>query len=162
MSLKFFKLSLPIVLLLIAVLFYSCWGLGFAYLKHLSGNYYLLACDSKEQMSIAYKDTESSYIGIVSEKVLAVGYNNNFIIAKQISVESQDSISDRPPAYYIIDIRDTRREDFLKTAIEEIDNVPLDRYFPLPALKMSYDEYLIKRRELNIPDSLQLAAVVAE
>jgi len=49
------------------------------------GNYYLVAPDLDEQTSLSYHDPKDSlvYPSIIEATVFAVGYNKNYIIAKQ-------------------------------------------------------------------------------
>jgi hypothetical protein len=86
-----------IILAFILCLF-SC-SLGFAENQHLFGNYYLTATDVEEQMSLSYQVSDSGYAGIIEETVFAVGYNKEYIIAKQHPANKEIT------NYYILPIK---------------------------------------------------------
>lgn len=59
-------------------------GCGFAYKRHLTGNYYLIAVDTKDDMDVCYHQQKDDvlYTGITEARVYAVGYDDNFILVK--------------------------------------------------------------------------------
>jgi len=62
----------------------SC-SLGMDINRHLFGNYYLTAPDDDVQLGLTYKEPgdENGFVGIIEQTVFAVGYNKEYIIAKQ-------------------------------------------------------------------------------
>jgi hypothetical protein len=64
--------------LIIAGTLTGCWGTGFSYEQHLTGDYKLVAVDDKEQMALV----EGS-VGVIAETVFAAGWTKDFIIVKQ-------------------------------------------------------------------------------
>ena len=72
----------PIVSFLFLLLFAQ--GCGFVYERHLTGNYYLIAVDTKEDMDVCYhpQSEDAPYAGITGASVYAVGYDDEFILAK--------------------------------------------------------------------------------
>ena len=81
---------------LITVLcFLSSCGLGFYFKKQITGQYYLVAMDTKEQLNIAYRDgATNSYSGRVPHRVIEFGFSDSLIVAKSINNVNQ--------AYYYI------------------------------------------------------------
>lgn len=69
--------------MLAALLVAGCGGFGFAYEKRLSGKYGLVATDVLEQMSVCEMLPSGSGLGVISETVFAVGWDEQYIIAKQ-------------------------------------------------------------------------------
>ncbi|WP_225413583.1 DUF3997 domain-containing protein [Stigmatella hybrida] len=69
--------------LLVAILLVSSLVHGWEYKKELAGDYILLAVDVREQMNISRMLPGGNAVGVVGETVFAVGWNNDFIIAKQ-------------------------------------------------------------------------------
>ncbi len=69
--------------LLIVLLLSGC--MGFLSKENIIGNYYLIAADTEEQMSLSYCDPadKNGCIGIIEATVFSVGYNKDYIIAKQ-------------------------------------------------------------------------------
>ena len=62
----------------------SC-SLGMDIERNIVGNYYLTAPDDDEQLGLTYRypGDENGYGGIIEQTVFAVGFNKQFIIAKQ-------------------------------------------------------------------------------
>ncbi len=57
---------------------------GFVKDVEVIDRYHLVAVDTDEGLGLAYKiDSSDNYVGVVSETVFAIGYNNDYIIAKQ-------------------------------------------------------------------------------
>lgn len=70
------------LLFLLLLIMQSC---GFVYERHLTGNYYLIAVDTKEDMDVCYhQKNDSPYTGITGASVYAVGYDDNFILSRHI------------------------------------------------------------------------------
>lgn len=75
------KLVVPLLVLLLPLLS----GCGFVYERHLVGNYYLIAVDTREDMDVCYHrqgDVEAPYTGITGAGVYEVGYDDDFILVK--------------------------------------------------------------------------------
>ncbi len=81
--LRAFPSLLILIAVLAALLVAGCGGFGFAYEKHLSGKYGLVATDVLEQMSVCEMLPSGSGVGVISETVFAVGWDEQYIIAKQ-------------------------------------------------------------------------------
>jgi hypothetical protein len=88
-----------LVLLIFGFCLVSC-SLGMAIEKHLFGNYYLTAPDAAEQLGLTYKVSNDVFAGIIEETVFAVGYNKEYIIAKQHPANKEIT------NYYILPIKD--------------------------------------------------------
>lgn len=103
------------LLFLLLPLMQSC---GFVYERHLTGNYYLIAVDTKEDMDVCYhqqNDDDAPYTGITGASVYAVGYDNDFILVKAYRA-LRDSIGFPypvmiriQPEYYIIPVNNITR-----------------------------------------------------
>ena len=99
---------------LLLPLMQSC---GFVYERHLTGNYYLIAVDTKEDMDVCYhrqNDDDAPYTGITGASVYAVGYDDEFILVKAyralrdsigISLQRYDK---NATEYYIIPVNNTQ------------------------------------------------------
>ena len=92
-------------------------GCGFVYERHLTGNYYLIAVDTKEDMDVCYhqrEDDDAPYVGITGASVYAVGYDDDFIVVKAYralrdSMGSSLQRYDRNATeYYIIPVNNTQ------------------------------------------------------
>ncbi|TDO22375.1 DUF3997 domain-containing protein [Pedobacter duraquae] len=94
-----------ILSLFIILLISSCGGIGAHRRVQIIGNYYLLAPDLDTEMAVSYKDTESSYSGIVSSMVFEIGHNKDYIIAKQHPNDLKKGIDSTVTNYYIIPIK---------------------------------------------------------
>jgi len=88
------KISFIIGLLLLLKLF-SC---GFAYEKQITGNYYIIGVDSKDDISLSYKLGSGDYVGKAPGVLLEYGYNETFLVAKTKEYTNNN------PAFYIIDM----------------------------------------------------------
>lgn len=107
---------------LITVLcFLSSCGLGFYFKKQITGQYYLVAMDTEEQLNIAYRDgATNSYSGRVPHRVIEFGFSDSLIVAKSINNVNQ-------AYYYIINMtKDSnigREEQYLTGPISEEEYV---------------------------------------
>src|SRR5690606_41253570 len=68
------------------------------------------APDLVEQLSVSYHYSGASYTNVVNETVVAVGYNDNFIIVKQRPIDIDTTV------YYIIDINKDRKSTRLNSS----------------------------------------------
>ena len=125
-------------------------GCGFVYQRHLTGNYYLIAVDTKEDMDVCYhrqNDDDAPYTGITGASVYAVGYDDDFILAKAYhALKDSTGISlhryDRNATeYYIIPVNNTQE------TWEAQENI----FGPLG--KQDFED---KRKELGVPDDIAL------
>jgi hypothetical protein len=85
------KLKIVIVIALSWTLA-SC---GFVYKKELIDNYFLVACDVGEQMSLDYNNDEAhnqNYSTIILETVFDVKWNDRFIVVKTHPADIKESI----------------------------------------------------------------------
>ncbi len=79
-------------------------GCGFVYDEKLVGPYRLVAIDITEQMSVCYSAAaEESCIGRIEETVFSVGWNAQYIVAKQ-HPSNDKSVTN----YFILDIAKDR------------------------------------------------------
>ena len=122
-------------------------GCGFVYEQHLTGNYYLIAVDTKNDMDICYhrqKDDDAPYTGITGANVYAVGYDDEFILVKAyralrdmgVSLQRYDK---NTTEYYIIPVNNAQE------AWEAQEN-------KFGAL--SKKDFEAKRKELGVPDDI--------
>ena len=128
------------VILYITLLFFlhSC---GFVYEHHLTGNYYLIATDSKEDMAICYHNEPEIWLGIGGSGVYEAGHDERFILTKKYK-ELRDSIGmslyqyDKSiTEYYIIPVDNTQNHFDAQ-----------ENYFgPLTA-----EEFEAKKKELGV------------
>jgi len=131
------------VLIILLTLFYCCNFSGFVYKKQIIDKYYLIAIDIDEQMTICYPINNGDFIGIIDETVYSIGYNKDFIIAKQHPFKLPNNYEKSKTNYFIIPISKKR-------SIIPEDNVigPLTKA-----------EFETNRKNLNIPDSLSFTII---
>jgi hypothetical protein len=115
--------------------------------EHLTGNYYLIAMDySDDNLNISYKLGTDSYVGVVPSTLFAVGYDDEYIIAKRhprYGLYGDGSINKKVTHYYIVPLK------------YKVHNSPDEnRIGPL-----SEEEFQAKRKELNMPDSLTFTKI---
>jgi hypothetical protein len=115
-------------------------GYGFVYKDHLFGNYYLIGVDEEEQMSLSYHTPEDrdSYSGVIEEAVFAIGYNEKYVIVKQHPRKFPNPPDRKITNYFILPIK------------KGFD------YWTMNGLAgpMTLEQFIEKRYELKIPDSL--------
>lgn len=130
--------------LLSLTLLQSC---GFVYEQHLTGNYYLIAVDSKEDMDVCYhqQKDDALYTGITGSSVYEIGHDDNFILVKAyralkdsmgISLYQYDK---NTTEYYIIPVNNTQE------AWEAQDN---------KFKTLNKEDFELKRKELHISDDI--------
>ena len=104
--------------------------------ENLPGNYYLWAEDELEQLKITHSLKNSSgYNLIVKETVFAVGFNKDFIIAKSFSKQHKQI------HYHIIEVNKDLSEENRGS---------------------SFEDYMLKRKTLNLPYDLIFTQVYHE
>jgi hypothetical protein len=82
-------------------------GCGFAHDERLTGDYRLIAVDSVEEMSVCRRLPDGNAIGRIGETVFAVGWNDQYIVAKQHPAKNRNVTN-----YYFLDIsRDSTYAD---------------------------------------------------
>jgi hypothetical protein len=131
-------------LFLLLPLMQSC---GFVYEQHLTGNYYLIAVDTKDDMDVCYhrQKDDALYTGITGASVYAVGYDDDFILVKAyralrdsmgISLQRYDK---NTTEYYIIPVNNTQE------AWEAQEN---------KFGAFSEKDFEVKRKELGVSDDI--------
>ena len=155
-----------IIIILTIVTLYSCGQP--AVHKHLTDEFYLTAPDLIEQLSVSYHYSGATYSNLVIETVVGVGFNDNFIIAKQRPSDTDTTL------YYIIDINQIKNErekfvsktDTIKYRSNYKDihgsdslgpeqiQISTSKFSPKTAEPLTYEAFVIKRKQLNIPDNL--------
>lgn len=155
-----------LIFILTIVTLYSC-GQPIVH-KHLTDEFYLTAPDIIEQLSVSYHYSGATYSNLVNETVVGVGFNDDFIIVKQKPTDSDTIL------YYIIDINEIKKER--KIFISKTDTIKYRSYYkdihgndslgseqiqistskfsPRTAEPLTYEDFVIKRKQLNIPDNL--------
>lgn len=113
------------------LLMIGCTGIG---REHLIGCYYLTKMDyADSELDLSFKLKESGdFIGVIPPKIIEIGFNDSFIIAKQQSNDESEF------GYYIVPLQN-------KVHMSPDEN----KIGPL-----SFDEFEVKRKELNVPASL--------
>lgn len=133
------------LLLLFLPLLQSC---GFVYERHLTGNYYLIAVDTKDDMDVCYHqqhDDDAPYVGITDASVYEMGYDDDFILAKAYRTlrdsmgRSLHRYDKNITEYYIIPVNNTQE------AWEAQEN---------KFGAFSDKEFEVKRKELGVSDDI--------
>jgi len=106
--------------------------------QNLPDDFFLFANSSLDEMSIWFHAEEYSNQLIVPETVFAVGYNNDFIIAKSHPKDLENGINKRVTNYHIIIVN--------KKSPEQSTSLTLEQF-----------EY--EKKRLNIPDKLDFHIV---
>lgn len=133
------------------LLLLSLCGCGFAYEEHLTGNYYLIAVDVKEDLSVDYCEKEDGeldlFLGITGGGVREVGFDEQFILVKKYK-ELKDSLGfsrhryDKSCLeYYIIPVDNTQR-----------DYEAQENFFG----PFNEQQFMAKRRELGVSSKIVL------
>jgi hypothetical protein len=122
-------------------LFEGCTG--FAIKRQLFGNYYLVATDGDEGLSLTYHGPNdgNTYGDIVPATVFAIGYNDSFMIIKQHPRTFPNPPNRNVTNYFILPIK----KDFNYRTMNEMIG------------PISFEQFTQKRRELGIPDSLSFS-----
>ena len=122
----------------------ACGGFGLAYEKHLAGDYYLIAVDTRQEMSVSYRDSNyrNIYCGVIYDGLYELGYNEHFILAKKYK-EIKDSLDWSTHSY---------DKNITEYYIVPVDSVNARNKYWGPFTK---EEFKRKRKEVGIPDSLQ-------
>jgi len=124
-----------LTLLFGGIILTSCIG-NIVYKKELSAGYELSANDDMSGMSIYVSDGQYQ-VGVVNATVFSVGFDENFIIAKQHPFRD-NSINKFVTNYYIVPVKNK-----INASPDENKIGPLTQ-----------EEFLIKRKEMKISDNL--------
>ena len=153
----------------------SCiWGLPLQN-KHLTDQFYLGASDVKEQMSITYHYKDQTYFGIVDQTVFAVGYNDDFIIAKRHPSSWDLEIDRHITEYYLIDVRAVKAERAVyEEQTSSVHRMETDAhghkvlgpqttstilYSPRASRPLTLEEFVKLRHRLGVPESLDFTII---
>ena len=74
---------------------YAC---GFAYEKQVTGKYYIIGVDTKEDLGLSYELSSGDYVGKAPGRLLQYGFNDTFLVAKTKEYKNNG------PLYYNIDM----------------------------------------------------------
>jgi len=135
------KVNINIVIIVCSVLLSSCIGSA-TYDKKLSEGYELSANDDLQGMSIYAYDGQYQ-IGIINATVFAVGYNEEYIIAKQHPRKFPNPLDKSVTNYFIIPLKN------------KIHKSPVENKIgPLTEL-----EFKVKRKKLAISKELDFTII---
>ena len=109
--------------------------------KEITDDYWLLANNTLDEMSIWFNAEKYSNRLIVPETVFALGENGDFIIAKSHPKNLESGIDKRVTYYHIIEVDKKSPEQSPNLTLEQFEN---------------------KRKELNIPNDLDFDIVYEE
>jgi len=94
--------------------FLSC---GFAYEMHVTGRYYIIGVDTKEDLGLSYDLSSGGYIGKAPGQILQYGFDETYLVVKTLEQK------DKNPSFYIInmtkDAELAREEEFRIGPISE-------------------------------------------
>jgi len=121
-------------ILLLTIFLSSCSG---AYKYKINDIFLLIAIDDDEDMTLSYIDGQS-IVDVVSPTVFSVGYNRNFIIAKQHPSKFPTPGNRYMTNYFIVDIRTVTSK-----------NLNFKTYGPF-----TQQEFIKKEIELRVPNGL--------
>ena len=138
----------PFSFLILTLVFYCFVGCLFpAVEKHLTDELYVFAPDSVEQVAISYHYPPSSFYVLIEEMVIAVGFNDDFVIAKRQPANKKAIL------YYIIDVNKMKKDR--EKHLSNKDQAGQTEYFlPEQPKPLSIIEFNKRRKQMNIPDSL--------
>jgi len=140
------KIVIYVLLFSTCTLLIGCGDMfGNAYEEHISGKYYLVAGDGREQMGLCTTDEFRGYLGVIVPTVFAIGYDKDFIIVKQHPrhFDGHDVMNRQVTSYYIVALKEQRGKS-------DTDIV----YGP-----MTKEKFHAKRKELGVPEDLQFTRV---
>ena len=121
------------LLIIVIILLECCGDKSF---KQITGRYYLVNLDGGGATTVSYKLNTGNYIGIIPEKVLAVGFDNTYIIVKQ-----QPSSTGAKVVYFVLPITN------------------IDTLHPQAGLigPLSENDFIAKKRQLNISETFKFS-----
>jgi len=133
-------------LLMLFIFLYGCTG--FAIKEKIENNYYLIATDNIDDLSLCFYEPNDKdiYGDIVDATVFAVGFNEKYLIAKQHPRTFPNPPDKKVTNYYILPLKN---EMNWKTKNGLIG-------------PLTMEQFKEKRKKLNIPDSLSFTIIIKE
>ena len=129
-------------------------------------------------MSIWYYQDGNGSSLIVEETVFAVGFNDDFIIAKSHPKNSNDSIIKNITEYHLININKTeqKRKEFSSKSEEfhivfkdknGIDSLRkkqeyFTKFYPKKSIPLTLDQFEYNKKRLNVPEELNFTIIFEE
>ena len=113
--------------LILFINFWNCDGLHTN--KKLINDYYLVATDSEDQLTISKKFNERSFVGVIPSTIVSYSIFEEFILAKQSEYNFDDK-SFSEMYYYILNTNTGKKIIFSKES--------------------EFNKYLINKKILNI------------
>jgi len=107
--------------------------------QEITGDFWLFANGHLDEMSIVHFPGNHKSNLIVGETVFEVGHNKDFIIAKRHPKDSINRVNKKSTFYHLIKISEGGKSKDL-----------------------TYEQYMNKRKELNVPKDLQFDTVFQE
>ena len=134
-----------ILQIIIAGTFASC---GFVTEQKIIENYYFIATDDSEGMHLSYHESsdENDYGTLIGATVFAVGNNDDYMIVKQHPRIFPNPPDKKTTNYYILPL--TKGMDW------RTKNGLLG--------PLTLEQFIKKRKELNIPDSVTFTKVMKD
>lgn len=126
------------------IIIFSCDS-SFRYKENIIGNYYLVALELNEDMSLSYKvnEEDDAFVGIVNPTVFALGYNKDYIIVKQ-HPEKKPFVPDKTITnYFIVPLNNKVSKSVEKNIIGPLSN----------------EEFKNKRKELGVSSDLTFTRI---
>lgn len=122
----------------------SCSGI---WTEHITGNYYLTATDyAEEDLSVSDKLEEGSFLGVVQPKVFEIGYDENYIIAKQHPAKFGVGVNENITNFFIIDLH---KESNVVSSNDESNVIG----------PMTEKVFYLTRKKLKIPSKIRFHEV---
>ena len=93
-----------ILYLIILISFSSCSG--FILKEKIVDNYYLIATDIEEQLDLSYYEPtdKNGCVSVIEATVFAVGFTDNYIVAKQHPYIFPNAVNNKITNYFILPI----------------------------------------------------------
>lgn len=136
--------SLAKYAMLSLLLFQSCYfGAGLVE-KNLTEDYYLFANNSMDELSIWHHTAEYQNDLIVEETVFAVGYDDEFIIAKSHPKDSKKGVNKKVTYYHIIKVDNNLERDYTEST------------------KLTSTQFEVKKKQLKVTKDLKFTKIFKE
>ncbi|MCC7521730.1 MAG: DUF3997 domain-containing protein [Flavobacteriaceae bacterium] len=136
--------SLAKYALLSLLLFQSCYfGAGLVE-ENLTEDYSLFANNSMDEMSIWHHTAEYQNDLIVEETVFAVGYDDEFIIAKSHPKDSINRVNKKVTYYHIIKVDNNSKKEYTEST------------------KLTSTQFEVRKRQLKVPNDLKFTKIFKE
>jgi hypothetical protein len=132
------RMKITPLLILATVLITGCFAFGFIY-KQITGNYYLTKGETTNTVCVSYSEDKQNFINIVSDSIIEVRWNANYIVVTQIPLDFRQEVI----ANFTEDFLDS-----LKTShqITDIQN---------ESIKLASKNYEILESQLNLREENQ-------